>query len=148
MEDLKADVVIIGAGSAGLSTALTASSEKANVIILEKMPFPGGNSLFDDQSKEVLIDKGTHVSLGIFLPVGSKLANLNEEIENGIEDGKAFKAKSIEELADKIPVDRKVLRGTIRMSTINTAKIIMTQSLPRNKYLINPYRTVRGRIEV
>jgi fumarate reductase flavoprotein subunit len=44
-KDLEADIVVIGAGSAGLSAALTAASEGAKVIVFEKMPFPGGYSL-------------------------------------------------------------------------------------------------------
>jgi len=42
---MKADVVVIGAGSAGLSAALTAATGGAKVIVFEKMPFPGGYSL-------------------------------------------------------------------------------------------------------
>lgn len=41
----RADVVVVGAGSAGLSAALEAANHHARVIILEKMPMIGGNSL-------------------------------------------------------------------------------------------------------
>lgn len=40
-----ADVVIIGAGGAGLSAAITAAEAGAKVIIVEKMPMVGGNTL-------------------------------------------------------------------------------------------------------
>ena len=39
------DVVVIGAGGAGFSAAITAKNQGANVVLLEKMPAVGGNSL-------------------------------------------------------------------------------------------------------
>lgn len=40
------DVVVIGAGGAGLSAAIAArEAGAANVIVFEKMPFPGGNTI-------------------------------------------------------------------------------------------------------
>ncbi len=44
-ETLDCDVVVVGAGGAGLTAAITASDEGANVIILESTSFPGGNSV-------------------------------------------------------------------------------------------------------
>lgn len=41
----EADVIIVGAGGAGLSAALTAVEEGAKVIVLEKMDVIGGNTL-------------------------------------------------------------------------------------------------------
>ncbi|GHV63880.1 flavocytochrome c [Spirochaetia bacterium] len=40
-----ADVVVIGAGGAGLAAAITASQNGAKVIVLEKMPRAGGNTI-------------------------------------------------------------------------------------------------------
>lgn len=39
-----ADIVIIGAGGAGMTAAIEAHNQGANVILLEKMPFVGGNT--------------------------------------------------------------------------------------------------------
>lgn len=39
------DVVVIGGGGAGLSAAITAKEAGANVVVLEKMPLAGGNTL-------------------------------------------------------------------------------------------------------
>ncbi len=44
LEDDSADVVIIGAGGAGLSAAKAAADAGAKVIVLEKMPLVGGNT--------------------------------------------------------------------------------------------------------
>ncbi|SJZ63356.1 urocanate reductase [Cetobacterium ceti] len=39
------DVVVIGAGGAGLIAAIEAKNNGANVVVIEKMEFPGGNTL-------------------------------------------------------------------------------------------------------
>ncbi len=44
-ETLECDVVVVGAGGAGLTAAVRATQEGAKVLVLEKMPFAGGNSL-------------------------------------------------------------------------------------------------------
>lgn len=42
---VKTDIVVIGAGGAGLAAAVEAKNAGANVIVLEKMPIVGGNTL-------------------------------------------------------------------------------------------------------
>ncbi len=44
IENLTADVIVIGAGGAGFSAALVAAEEGKSVIVLEKMPYAGGNT--------------------------------------------------------------------------------------------------------
>ncbi len=45
-ENLKADIVVIGAGGAGMTAAIQAAQDGAtNVVILEKMPQTGGNTI-------------------------------------------------------------------------------------------------------
>ena len=43
-EDLDTDIVIIGAGGAGMTAAISATQAGKRVILLEKMPYAGGNS--------------------------------------------------------------------------------------------------------
>lgn len=44
-ETLETDVVVIGAGGAGLAAAITAEQNGAKVIVVEKMPKVGGNTI-------------------------------------------------------------------------------------------------------
>ncbi len=46
--DEEYDVVVIGAGFAGLTAAIEASNSGASVVVLEKMRAPGGNSIISD----------------------------------------------------------------------------------------------------
>ncbi|NLT22273.1 MAG: FAD-dependent oxidoreductase [Syntrophorhabdus sp.] len=48
--DHETDIVIAGGGLSGLSAALTAAEYGLRVILLEKMPFPGGAGLFPEGS--------------------------------------------------------------------------------------------------
>ena len=43
MQEFETDVLVIGFGGAGASAAIEAHDAGAQVIILEKMPQPGGN---------------------------------------------------------------------------------------------------------
>ena len=43
-DEMESDVVIIGYGGAGACAAITAHDAGAKVVILEKMPQPGGNT--------------------------------------------------------------------------------------------------------
>lgn len=65
-EDIETDVVVIGSGIAGLSSAVTAAEEGADVILLEKMGYVGG---------------ATIVSGGEILAAGTTMQE-----EQGIED--------------------------------------------------------------
>ncbi len=44
-EEYTADVIVIGAGGAGLTAAITAAENGSDVIVIEKMPIAGGNTL-------------------------------------------------------------------------------------------------------
>ena len=45
--DEEVDIVIVGSGFAGLTAAYVAKKAGANVVVLEKMPTPGGNSIIN-----------------------------------------------------------------------------------------------------
>lgn len=45
LEDATYDVVVLGAGGAGLAAAIEAQANGANVVIVEKQPYAGGNTI-------------------------------------------------------------------------------------------------------
>ena len=46
--DLRTDIIVIGSGFAGLSAAIEACNNGAEVLVIEKMKAPGGNSVISD----------------------------------------------------------------------------------------------------
>lgn len=70
-------------------------------------------TIFDENSKRILVEHGTEVSLGVYVPVTTKLDRLKAELEKGIAEGKAFKENSLDTLAKKIDVNPKTLHKTV-----------------------------------
>ncbi len=75
----QADVIVVGAGGAGLSAALTASENGASVILLEKSGMVGGNTLcatmgINAAASQVQTDAGVSVTVEDFVT-----AQLNNE---------------------------------------------------------------------
>lgn len=57
-QTLTTDVVVVGAGGAGMSAAIEAADAGADVVLLEKMPFTGGSTML---SLGVILAAGTSV---------------------------------------------------------------------------------------
>lgn len=60
----QADIIVIGGGMSGLTTAISAAQNNASVILLEKMPFLGGSTAF-----------------------GGGISVAESQIQNALEDG-------------------------------------------------------------
>jgi fumarate reductase flavoprotein subunit len=76
---------------------------------------PGGvmYTIFDETSKNLMIKDGIDVSLGVFVPVTTKLNRLDDDLAKGIEEGKAFAANTIEELASQLGIKSQTLQTTV-----------------------------------
>ncbi|WP_168206036.1 FAD-dependent oxidoreductase [Geobacter sp. FeAm09] len=64
-KSISTDVVVVGAGSAGLSAAVSAAYAGAKVIVLEKMPFAGGSSNFAEGLFAVKTDQQRRKAIGL-----------------------------------------------------------------------------------
>lgn len=80
------DVIIIGAGGAGMAAAIQAKEDGANPVVLEKMPIAGGNTLKSSggmNASETKFQKNKELkivtipSLTIHLKVDKKLMTKN-----------------------------------------------------------------------
>ena len=70
-------------------------------------------TIFDENSKRKLIEEGTDVSLGVYVPVTTKLDRLDQEIEKGVQEGKAFVANNLEDLSKKLGMNSGQLQDTV-----------------------------------
>lgn len=73
-----ADVIVIGAGGAGLTAAITAADNGASVIVLEKMPIQGGNTL---------ISGGEYAAPGNWIQTEEGIEDNKEQFYNDILKG-------------------------------------------------------------
>ena len=86
--DKEADIVVVGTGFAGLTAAITAKDAGADVLILEKMSVPGGNSI---------------IAVGTY-----NCVDPDRQIPQGIEDSVDLHYKHTMEGADNIADPEKV----------------------------------------
>lgn len=64
LKSMEADVIVIGAGGAGLAAAVSAHQNGASVIVIEKMPIVGGNTIICGASYNA-VDPSRQKPLGI-----------------------------------------------------------------------------------
>jgi fumarate reductase flavoprotein subunit len=74
-------------------------------------------SIFDDNMKRYMEDNGPLTPFNAIVVPGQKMTALQKGIEKGIVSGFAFKAGTIEELAEKIGIRPEKLRQTVK--TVN-----------------------------
>ena len=91
--------------------------------IVEQWPFPGhalANQIdqlmfhvFDEATKIYVRDHGLDLGLGTMIPPGTKIPDIDARLQRIIDDGEAWVADSIEELAVKMGVDAATLTTTV-----------------------------------
>lgn len=81
-EDTTADVVVVGAGGAGMTAAISAANEGKRVILLEKLGFVGGTSNYSIESFGAIGDK-THMALGSDVTAAEQAATLAKQNPKG-----------------------------------------------------------------
>jgi len=70
-------------------------------------------SIFDDNMKKYMVENGPLTPFNAIVVPGQKMTALDKGIQKGIESGFAFKADTIETLANKIHIKPEKLRETI-----------------------------------
>jgi fumarate reductase flavoprotein subunit len=70
-------------------------------------------SIFDENSKKFVKEKGIDFGMGVYVPTGTKLVNVDKDIKRGMDNGQVFVADSVRELAEKINVAPKALEATV-----------------------------------
>lgn len=93
-----------------------------NEANIEQWPF-AGNALenqggvmfvmYDEGTKQYMINHGIDVGVGVMVPVATKLEKLEADFAKGEQAGKAFKANSLEEMAKKTGMDYQTLKASI-----------------------------------
>jgi zeta-carotene desaturase len=72
------DAIVVGAGFAGLSTAVRLTKRGARVLVLEARSRLGGRATaFEDRETGELVDNGQHVLLGCYVETWAFLSDID-----------------------------------------------------------------------
>lgn len=72
-----------------------------------------GYGVLDADAVEQLIEKGSQIGFGAFLPPHTPMTHLMDELAQDMENGQAWKADTLEELADMMGVPKDVFMKTV-----------------------------------
>jgi fumarate reductase flavoprotein subunit len=81
---------------------------------ISRQPNARAYNIFDQDIVTFLKEKGMMTSIGEYLPAGSRLTDIDAELERGIKEGKVFAAATIEELAHMLNIKPGTLVETVR----------------------------------
>ena len=118
-EDCSADIVVIGAGGAGMRAAITAASEGKSVILLEKLGIAGGTSNYSIESFGSVGD-AAHKSLGSDMTADILADNLTQSNPSGNPEAFKILAEQNGEAADwlrSIGAELTVAGGQVSVTT-------------------------------
>ncbi|MGE4268179.1 MAG: FAD-dependent oxidoreductase [Deferribacterales bacterium] len=91
--------------------------------------------VFDENIKKYMIEEGIDVSHSDWARIGAKLDKLEEGLKAGEKEGYVYKANSLEELADKMGIDKKTFLETVRKSNQYSRQGYDEEFLKPRKYL-------------
>ena len=98
-EDCETDIVVIGAGGAGMTAAISAAQKGASVILLEKLGIVGGTSNYSVEALGSVGDK-THVGLGSDIDAETLAGNLTKSNPKGTAEAFEVLANNNGKMAD------------------------------------------------
>lgn len=92
-------------------------------------------AIFDENMKKHMMEKGIEIPVGIYKPTGTKLKDLDTQIEEGIKNGEVFVADSIKGLAKKMGVPEKRFLATVEQYNKFCRQNIDEDYYKHHKYL-------------
>jgi squalene-associated FAD-dependent desaturase len=156
------DVIIIGAGIAGISAAINLVKAGKSVLVIEQNPKPGGRcySFFDEPSGEI-IDNGQHLMTGAYSNFHSIIKELGTEKNLIMQDNLRIdfiRDDGRNDLLDcsLLPGKAGILVGLIRMKNLtlqskyNVAKLflkIKTIDLSKNDLTVEQFLKMQKQTE-
>lgn len=111
--ETEADIIVIGAGAAGMSAAITASQAGKSVILLEKSTTTGGNTPaaangINAADTDIQLENEDYVNAGASVKGLEELQLQNPEARENLVDAFAEKSKEVIEWFEKMGVEYEV----------------------------------------
>ncbi|MBW1893791.1 MAG: FAD-dependent oxidoreductase [Deltaproteobacteria bacterium] len=69
--------------------------------------------IFDDHTKKYMKEVGIDFGAGVYVPIATKLDNIDAELQRGIDKGEAYVAETIDQLASMIDINGEKLVATV-----------------------------------
>jgi len=152
--DVTSDVIVIGAGFAGLSAATALAEKGVRVLVLEARPSLGGRaSAFVDPSTGERVDNGQHVLIGAYRETFRFLRRIGSEEHVYLQPGLAVdiidKAGRASRLAcPPLPAPLNLLAGALRWTAIGWRdRLALTRLRHGGRRDADPRATVREWLE-
>lgn len=156
MEDITTDVVVIGTGPAGQKAAIQAAKLNKNVVVIEKLPEPGGNCLFSGTIpsktlREAIIDLTRFHDRSFYSPEVElnkvSIADLNFRLSKVIDDER----KMVHRQFNKNGI--RLVQGTARFENPHTILVMdndyrLVYQIKTDKVILAPGSKPRNPISV
>ncbi|MBI4428804.1 MAG: FAD-dependent oxidoreductase [Ignavibacteriales bacterium] len=121
------DVIVVGAGLAGLSAAVDLSLRGHKVLVLEQRPKPGGRTYsFVDETTGDVVDNGQHLLMGCYYETRLYLREIGSDslatLQPGLQIDFLHPEKGMASLAcPPLPAPMHILAGLFQLRTLTFA---------------------------